>query len=323
MLVPQTRDELDLVADDALVGDDSHLALYCCYELAYRGFADVDDLEWDPALLTFRGLLEERFEGALRAEIAADAQALPTVGDAAQVIDGLLDDFAGPSLSQHMVEHGDADQLREFFVHRSAYQLKEADPHTWAIPRLPVGARRSAFLEIQTDEYGSGLPDDAHAEVFAGALASAGLDDRYGAYLDRLPGVTLATTNLITMFGLHRRLLGAAVGHLAVFEMTSVVPMGRYRDAAARLGFDERVQRFFTIHVEADEHHGALARATLLGGDPVEDGIDPRTIVFGARALLNVEDRFARHLLDSWAEGRSSLLPPAPASAAVELAAAG
>ena len=25
---------------------------------------------------------------------------------------------------------------REIAVHRSGYQLKEADPHTWAIPRL-------------------------------------------------------------------------------------------------------------------------------------------------------------------------------------------
>ncbi len=35
-------------ADD----EDLHLALYCCYELHYRGFEGVDDRwEWEPSLL--------------------------------------------------------------------------------------------------------------------------------------------------------------------------------------------------------------------------------------------------------------------------------
>ncbi len=32
--------------------EDLQLALYCCYELHYRGFEDVDDAwEWEPSLL--------------------------------------------------------------------------------------------------------------------------------------------------------------------------------------------------------------------------------------------------------------------------------
>ena len=42
-------------------------------------------------------------------------------------------------------------------VHRSAYQLKEADPHSWALPRLS-GAPKAALVEIQADEYGGGRP---------------------------------------------------------------------------------------------------------------------------------------------------------------------
>ena len=57
-------------------------------------------------------------------------------------------------------------------------------------------------------------------------MRALGLDPTYGAYLDALPGTTLATVNLITLFGLHRRWRGALVGNLAVYEMTSVVPMG-------------------------------------------------------------------------------------------------
>jgi hypothetical protein len=207
-----------------------------------------------------------------------------------------------------MEERGTIGQFREFAVHRSAYQLKEADPHSWGIPRFS-GPRKAALIEIQSDEYGNGLPGEAHADLFADLMASLDLDPTYGSYLDRLPGVTLATGNLITMLGTQRRLRAALLGHLAGFELTSVAPMTRYLLAAMRLGLDEPVRRFYEVHVEADEHHGDLAARVLVGGDPGADGLDPAEICFGAAAMLVVEDRFARHLLHSWAHGRSSLLP--------------
>src|SRR3954451_24226841 len=58
-----------------------------------------------------------------------------------------------PSLSQHLEREGTRAQLLEFVVHRSAYQLKEADPHSWALPRLS-GPPKAAMVEIQVDEYG-------------------------------------------------------------------------------------------------------------------------------------------------------------------------
>src|SRR5215212_2733502 len=52
---------------DPLADDDLQLALYCCYELHYRGLPGVDERwEWEPSLLALRGALEARFETALR-----------------------------------------------------------------------------------------------------------------------------------------------------------------------------------------------------------------------------------------------------------------
>ena len=65
------------------------------------------------------------------------------------------------------------EQAREFLIHRSAYQLKEADPHSWVIPRL-VGAAKTAVMEIQYDEYGSGDPAWMHAELFRNTMVAAG-----------------------------------------------------------------------------------------------------------------------------------------------------
>src|SRR5438045_2693004 len=100
--------------------------------------------------------------------------------------------------------------------------------------------------------------------VAAGVSTAAGVGVRTGvavggAYLDRLPGTTLATTNLISLFGLHRRWRGALVGHLALFEMTSVVPMARYSAALERLGVGRVARRFYDVHVEADAVHQFIA----------------------------------------------------------------
>ena len=98
--------------------------------------------------------------------------------------------------------------MREFAIHRSLYQRKEADPHTFAIPRVS-GPAKAALVEIQFDEYGSGVLEDMHSELFADTMRALDLDPTYGAYLDVVPAVTLATTNLVSMFGLHRRWRGA------------------------------------------------------------------------------------------------------------------
>jgi hypothetical protein len=125
-----------------------------------------------------------------------------------------------------------------------------------------------------------------------------------------LPGVTLATTNLVSLFGLHRRWRGALIGHLAVFEMTSVEPMGRYARALRRLGLPAVAQRFYDVHVEADARHEVVAATDLAGGLARSEPAVAGDILFGGRALMDVEERFATHLLDSWSAGTTSLLLP-------------
>lgn len=288
---------------DPLVDDDLQLALYLCYELHYRGLVGVDDRwEWEPSLLRLCRVLEDGFEAALRAEVPIEGAGAVVRWALPEIIDG----FDGPSLSSHILDDGTLAQLREFAVHRSAYQLKEADPHSWALPRLH-GRPKAALVQIQSDEYGEGRAEDMHAQLFADTMVELGLDARYGAYVDQLPGVTLATTNVISMFGLHRRLRSALVGHLAVFEMTSVTPMDRYARALRRLGVGPAGRRFYDVHVEADAVHEVVALHELAVGLADQDPACGPDILFGARAAMAVEDRFARHLLDAWISGRTSL----------------
>lgn len=292
---------------DALVDDDLHLALWACYQLHYGGFALADahpELEWDLPTLAFRQQLEGAFEAALRAE--HHPASMP---DDPRCALRVVADWAGPPLSSFVATEGTVEHLREFAVHRSAYQLKEADPHTWGIPRL-AGRGRSAMIEIQADEYGLGVRGQAHAELFADAMVELGLDATFGHYVDRLPGVTLATDNLVSMFGLNGRLRGALVGHLALFEMCSVVPMSRYLGAARRIGGLAALERFYEVHVEVDAHHGRIALDEMVGGVVADEPDLAPDVIFGAAALQRVEARFARHVLRSWEQEVSSLCPP-------------
>jgi len=285
--------------------EDLQLALYFCYELHYRGLPGVDDRwEWEPSLLALRGELERRFEAALRQDVPVPEGGDTDMDLALRAVEAA---DTAPSLSRHLEREGTLEQYREFLVHRSAYQLKEADPHSWALPRLH-GGPKAAMVEIQADEYGGGDPERMHAVLFASAMDALDLDATYGAYVDHLPAVTLATVNLMSLFGLHRRLRGAIVGHLALFEMTSSVPNRRYANGLRRLGFSGDATEFYDEHVVADAVHENVAAVDLAGGLARQAPELTADVLWGAAALIELEGRFATHLLHSWSAGRSSLL---------------
>lgn len=289
---------------DMLGNDDAQLALWCCYELHYSSFVGVDDgWEWEPALVAFCRELERQFVARLVDEIGP-----PTALRTAEIRPALqaLAQGDGPSLSTFLLEHGTRVQMREFLAHRSIYQRKEADPHTWAIPRLR-GRPKAALVKIQYDEYGKGVTKAMHAELFATTMRAFDLDPAFGAYIDVVPGSTLATDNLVTMFGLHRTWRAACVGHLALFEMTSVGPMGRYARALQRLDVEPAARQFYEVHVAADESHQHIALDEMVSGLTEQEPAVAGEVLFGAQALAFVERRFARHLLNAWIDRRTSL----------------
>ncbi len=296
------------LVDDPLGDDDLQLALYLCFELHYRSFPAVDPgWEWDPTLLALRAVLERAFFDALEAEIVPGDPVDPgSVGD---LLFDLEAEDDGVSLSRHLETGAGIDEFREFVVHRSFYQLKESDPHSWAIPRLD-GPAKTALLEVQVDEYGAGRPERMHSRLFAKTMRKLGLDDQENAYLALAPGETLATVNLMSATGLRRSRRGAIIGHLAMFEMTSALPNRRYGNALRRLGFDAEATDFYDEHVEADAVHENIAAYDLAGGLARQEPELSGDILFGARALLFLEDRLARRLLAAWEEGKTSLRQP-------------
>jgi hypothetical protein len=290
--------------------DDLQLALYCCYELHYRGFAGVpDDREWEPGLLALRREIERVFERALRADVPPGDG---SVECAMRELDALLvEPVEGTGPSWHLRRDGELWQLHEYVAHRSLYHLKEADPQAWVIARLD-GPAKAALVTVEHDEYGAGDPDRMHARLFADMMAALGLSTAYGHYLDAAPAATLAEVNFMSLCGLHRRLRGALVGQFATVELTSSPGSERLVRAMRRLGCPEQAIAFYDEHVEADAVHEQVVRhgviAPLLAAEPglADD------VVFGIRGSAFLGDRFADLVLDAWTGGRPSLLIPHP-----------
>jgi len=282
-------------------GDDLQLALYLCYELHYRGFAGVDpEHEWDPELLRARAGLEIVHAVALR----ADAPVHDGVDDA--LADLLVEPVDGTGVTHYLRDEGELWMLREYAAHRSLYHLKEADPHAWVLPRL-WGRAKAAMAAVEFDEFGGGRADRVHARLFADLMADLGLDTTYGRYLEAASAEALATVNMMSLFGLHRALRGALVGHFAAVEVTSSPGSRRLAEAMRRTGAGPAAEHFYDEHVEADAVHEQVVRHDVIGGLLEEEPHLAPDVAFGIDATDFVEDRFARRLLADWRAGRSSL----------------
>jgi hypothetical protein len=257
---------------EAATDHDLQLALWLAYELPYRGLVGVDDA-WE----THPGLIEviEEWE-----DLLLDALVSVTGASSMAGAPGSLADNDGPSLSQALIREATVDQFRELLVHRSISYLKGADPHTWSIPRLS-GSADAAMDSGQADEGCSGATGAMSPQLFRSLLGEWGLNTRYGRYLDCLPGTTLLTSNMISMFGRHRRFRAALSAQLAMFEMTFSLPNGA---------------------------HAQVATHDLAGGLAVAGPRQRDNILFGARCAAYAEEQFVAWVLTRWATGQSSLL---------------
>lgn len=295
------------VRDSDPYGLDLQLALCMCYELHYRGFAGVDpDWEWDPALLQLRGEMERVFLAGVRRDVGP-IEPDSTAAAEMEAISLEPADSTGPSY--YLRDTGTWQQMQEYFVHRSVYHLKEGDPHAFAIPRL-TGTAKAAFVAVEFDEYGAGQGPRLHQQLFADLMTAAGLDATYLSYVDAVPAEALAAVNLMSLFGLHRSLRGAAVGHFASTEITSPPGSRRMVQALQRMAAPQACVDFYSEHVEADAVHEHVVRIDVVGDLVAREPVLDADVVFGIRAHAAVENRLADRLIESWMQNRTSLRRP-------------
>lgn len=278
--------------------EDAQIALWTLYELHYRGFDEVDpELEWDPDLLRVRRSLERTFEADLRRQWEES----PLHADPDLDLTTLVERHDGPSLARFVRRKADREQVLEILKHRSIYHLKEADPTSWVVPRLETRVK-AALMEIQFDEYGNGDPNRLHHHLFRRGMEAAGLRTDHACYIDEVPVEILAMNNAVTMFGLHRRLRGAALGHFAAFESTSSIPSRMLAQGLRRLELPEEMAAYYDEHVEADAVHEQVAVRDVCGAYLEEEPNDRDLVLFGAFTGMELEARYARLMLAQWGE---------------------
>lgn len=270
---------------------DAQLALWMMYELHYRGFEDACDVEWDVRLIEVRSTLEQRFVAELRRCVGT----IEPRTDLGQQLLDVADEALGPNVSLYLQRQASAEQMRDYLRERSVQQLKESDPYSFVLGRLD-GSAKVALAELQYDEYGDGVPERLHSQLYARALDAAGLDSSYGAYIDQVCAPTLASANAASLFAMNHRHRGAAMGHLAAFEATSAVPCRRIVSGLRRLGFPEEVATYFSEHIEADAVHEQVAARDICAAMDA----DPGDILFGAAVCLHLEAAVAAALLGRW-----------------------
>jgi hypothetical protein len=287
--------------------EDLQITLFVLYLLHYRSFQGViDTWEWHPPLLAVRAMLEERFEHSLCA--LARYPAGISVAELPRFLLQLGVPAGGPTLVKHMRHSATLDHFREFAIHRSLYNVMEADPHSWALPRV-TGRAKCALVEIQMDEYGNGIPGRMHSELYQRMMTELGLNSAYGEYVNQIPAISIATLNVLSMFGLHRRLRGALLGNLAVAEIGS--PFANYclSQGLARLGASAAARLFYDEHVEADAAHEQIAAYDLCGTFAREFPAEAENVLFGAAVTGRLRELSDAVMTSSWENGITSLLP--------------
>ena len=203
------------------------------------------------------------------------------------------------SLARFVQTRATREQVLELLRLRSLFHLPEFDPTTWVVPRLPVRAK-AALAELLYDEYGAGNPNRLHHHLFARALAACGLDAARGRYVDEAPLEVLEQSNAMSLFGLHRRLRGAALGHFAAFEATSSAPSRRLVQGLQRLDLPAEVVDYYDTHVAADAVHEQIAARTICGSFVEDEPALRGDVLLGAATCLGLEDRVGAWVLDRW-----------------------
>lgn len=286
--------------EEDILGADLQLALWMLYEQSYRGFDDAHSHEWEPAAVGVRRRLETTFERVLRRDTGARLEAVVALNrDLVTRFEALVTAFDGPSVATYLQRTATREQVLDFLTVRSLYHLKESDPHAFVVGRID-GPAKVALAELQYDEFGAGRPENLHARLYLEALEAAGLDPRYGAYVDRTPATVLAVNNVMSMLGLQQRLRAATLGHLAAFEATSSVPCRRIAAGIERVGLPPATAHYFHEHVEADAAHEQLALRDICGSFLEQHPDEVTEVLFGAAACLYLDARAGEEQLDMW-----------------------
>ncbi|MFF4954117.1 iron-containing redox enzyme family protein [Streptomyces chattanoogensis] len=172
---------------------------------------------------------------------------------------------AGPSLSEKAItESTDRERAARMWLIQFAPDfLSEASPMIRNVLGY-YGAAQSEWFKIIIDEYGYGVHDTKHSQLFERTLESVGLETDVHRYWQYYLNSSLLMNNYFHYLGKNHELFFRYVGALYYTEAT-LVDFCRRATALLKDVFGDRADtRYFTEHVHIDQHHGRMALEKLI-----------------------------------------------------------
>jgi hypothetical protein len=242
---------------------------------------------------------EGDFLDALRAEVVAEAAAVPTDPD------GFLAWFEqlretgpgqGDPLFPWLAGSADREQMRWFLGQEAAGEAGFEDLLAMTQVRMP-GPAKLEFARNYWDEMGRGNPKGMHGPMLGLLIDRLGLD----AEIDSTVWESLALANAMTAMATTRRYAWHSVGALGIIELTAP---GRSAATAAglrRLGFSPVERRYFDLHAVLDVKHSEAWNREALRPLVEEDPRRAVAIAEGALIRLQCGARcFERYRAELW-----------------------
>lgn len=243
--------------------------------------------------------LEGGFLEALRAEIGAEAAAVPTNSEAFLAWFENLQQSGpgqGDPLFPWLAEQASLDEMRWFLAQEAAGEAGFDDLTAYAQVKLPPRAK----LELARnywDEMGRGNPKGMHGPMLEKLIDTLGL----APTIETTVWESLALANAMTAMATTRRYAFHAIGALGAIELTAP---GRSAATAAglkRLGIGGKQRHYFDLHAVLDVKHSEAWNREAIGPLVAEDPRRARAIAEGALIRLKCGQLcFERYRAELW-----------------------
>ena len=259
------------------------------------------DDQWSKALDENVRML--RLEGAfmeeLRAEVGADAAAVPTdEDDFIAWFEGLQETGPGQGdpLFPWIAEEATLEELRWFMGQEAAGEAGFDDLVAMTQVKMPA-APKLELARNYWDEMGRGNAKGMHGPMLQVLIETMGID----AEIDSTVWESLALANAMTAMASTRRYAWQSVGALGVIELTAPGRSVATAQGLRRLGFSERERRYFSLHAVLDVKHSEDWNREALRPLVVEDPRRATAIAEGALIRLKAGARcFERYRQELW-----------------------
>ena len=242
--------------------------------------------------------LEGGFLETLRAEIVAEAPAIPTDPDGFIAwFEGLKESGPGQGdpLFPWLAEQAEREQLTWFFEQEAAGEAGFDDLVALTQVKLPVGPK----LELARnywDEMGRGKIGGMHGPMLDALVETMGVNP----IIENTVWESLALANAMTAMATSRRYAWHSVGALGVIELTAPGRSACVARGLRRIGLSDKERRYFDLHAVLDIKHSADWNREALRPAVEEDPRRAVAIAEGAlirlRCGLRCFERYRSHL---------------------------